>query len=87
MAEVSETIDIQEIAAALPRRLHAVMDRFVKETPDQIALAENGDAWSYRELDKHVGEVARQLATLGVRAGVCSALVSVCGRRAFGTPA
>lgn len=69
MAEVSGAIEIDEIAAALPRRLHAVMDRFVKETPDHIALVEDGDAWSYRELDKHVSEVACQLASLGVRAG------------------
>jgi len=62
-------MEIDEIAGSLPRRLHAVMDRFVKETPDHIALVEDGDAWSYRELDKHVSEVARQLASLGVRAG------------------
>ena len=69
MAEVSEAMEIDEIAGSLPRRLHAVMDRFVKETPDHIVLVEDGDAWSYRELDKHVSEVARQLASLGVRAG------------------
>jgi long-chain acyl-CoA synthetase len=69
VAEVSEAMEIDEIAGSLPRRLHAVMDRFVKETPDHIALVEDGDAWSYRELDKHVSEVARQLASLGVRAG------------------
>jgi long-chain acyl-CoA synthetase len=69
VAEVSEAIEIDEVAASLPRRLHAVMDRFVKETPDRVALVEDGDAWSYRELGKHVSEVARQLAALGVRAG------------------
>jgi len=69
VAEVSEAMEIDEIAGSLPRRLHAVMDRFVKETPDHIVLVEDGDAWSYRELDKHVSEVARQLASLGVRAG------------------
>jgi long-chain acyl-CoA synthetase len=69
VAEVSETIEVDELAASLPRRLHAVTDRFVKETPDHIALVEDGDSWSYRELDNHVREVARQLASLGVRAG------------------
>jgi acyl-CoA synthetase (AMP-forming)/AMP-acid ligase II len=69
VAEVSEALDIDGIAASLPRRLHAVMDRFVRENPDHIALAEDGRAWSYRELDQHVGEVARELASLGVRAG------------------
>jgi len=69
VTEVSGAIGIDEIAAQLPRRLHAAMDRFVKETPDHIALVEDGDAWSYRELDKHVREIARQLAALGVRPG------------------
>ena len=76
MTEVSEAIEIDEIAALLPRRLHTVMDRFVRETPDHIALVEDGDAWSYRELDKHVQEVARQLASLGVRAGDRMMIVS-----------
>ena len=76
MTEVSEAIQIDEVAALLPRRMHAVMDRFVRETPDHIALAEDGSAWSYRELDKHVGELARQLASLGVRAGDRMMIVS-----------
>ena len=74
--EVSGAIGIDEIAAQLPPRLHAVMDRFVQETPDHIALVEDGDAWSYRELDKHVREVARQLAALGVRPGDRMMIVS-----------
>ena len=76
MAEVSEAIDIEKIAAFLPRRLHAVIDRFVKETPDHVALAEDGVAWSYRELDKHVHEVARDLSSLGIRAGDRMMIVS-----------
>ena len=65
-----------EIAALLPRRMHEVMDRFVQDSPDHIALVEDGSAWSYRELDKHVGELARQLASLGVRAGDRMMIVS-----------
>jgi long-chain acyl-CoA synthetase len=76
VTEVSEAIEIDEIAALLPGRLHTVMDRFVQETPDYIALVEDGSAWSYRELDKHVREVARQLASLGVRAGDRMMIVS-----------
>ena len=76
MAKVSEAIEIDEIAASLPRRLHAVMDRFVKETPDHVALAEDGATWSYRELDQHVRDVARQLSALGVRAGDRMMIVS-----------
>jgi acyl-CoA synthetase (AMP-forming)/AMP-acid ligase II len=76
VAEVSEAIDIEKIAASLPRRLHAVIDQFVKETPDHVALAEGGVAWSYRELDKHVHEVARELSSLGIRAGDRMMIVS-----------
>jgi long-chain acyl-CoA synthetase len=76
VAEVSKAIEIDEIAASLPRRLHAVVDRFVKETPDHVALAEDGATWSYRELDKHVRDVTRQLSALGVRAGDRMMIVS-----------
>ncbi|MBV9459970.1 MAG: AMP-binding protein, partial [Bradyrhizobium sp.] len=76
VTEVSNAVEIDQIAAALPRRLHAVMDRFVQETPEHIALVEDGDAWSYRDLDRHVEEVARQLASLGVRAGDRMMIVS-----------
>jgi long-chain acyl-CoA synthetase len=74
LAEISQAVgvdelSIDEIAAALPRRLHEVADRYVAETPDHPALVEDSASWSYRELDAHVREVARQLASLGVRAG------------------
>ena len=69
MAEVSQAIGIEEFAASLPRRLHAIVDRYVAETPDHVALVEDGWAWSYRELDGHVRDVARDLSALGVRAG------------------
>jgi long-chain acyl-CoA synthetase len=63
------TIDIEVIAATLPRRIHQVMDRYVAEIPDHAALIEDGTVWSYRDLDRHVREVAEHLASLGVRAG------------------
>jgi long-chain acyl-CoA synthetase len=73
---VSETIGVDEIAASLPRRLHAVADRYVLETPDRVAVAEDGAAWTYRELDKHVREIASELSSLGVRAGDRMMIVS-----------
>lgn len=76
MAEVSQAIDIEEIAASLPRRLHAVMDRYVTETPDHIALIEDGVSWTYRDLDRHVRDVAHSLSSLGVRAGDRMMIVS-----------
>jgi acyl-CoA synthetase (AMP-forming)/AMP-acid ligase II len=69
VAEVSQAIGADEIAASLPRRLHAVVERHVAETPDHVALAEDGTAWSYRDLDRHVRDIARELSSFGVRAG------------------
>ena len=76
MAEVSQAIDIEEIAASLPRRLHAVIDRYAVEAPDHVALIEDGRSWSYRDLDKHVRDVALHLSSLGVRAGDRMMIVS-----------
>jgi len=76
VTDVSQMIDIDELAASLPRRLHAVIDRFVAETPDHAAVAEDGVAWSYRDLDHRVREVARQLSALGIRAGDRMMIVS-----------
>jgi hypothetical protein len=44
VAEVSELDEIKEIAALLPRRLHGIIDRYVAETPDQLALVEDAAA-------------------------------------------
>jgi acyl-CoA synthetase (AMP-forming)/AMP-acid ligase II len=68
---------VQEIAAAdilrdLPRRIHEVIDRHAIETPDRLALIEDGAAMSYRELDHAVRATADALGALGalgVRAG------------------
>ena len=69
MTQVSQAIDVEGIAASLPRRLHAILDRHVAETPDHIALVGDGISWSYRDLDERARDVARQLSLLGVRAG------------------
>jgi long-chain acyl-CoA synthetase len=65
---------VQEIAAAevlegLPGRIHEVIDRHVKETPDRLALIEDGRALSYRDLDSSVRRTADALRALGIRAG------------------
>ena len=69
MAGLSGAIDIDEIAAGLPRRIHEVTAGHVANAPDQIALVEDGAAWSYRDLDSRVAEIATVLSSLGVRAG------------------
>ena len=40
MAKPAEAIDIAEILASLPPRIHQVMDLFAEHTPDQPALVE-----------------------------------------------
>jgi long-chain acyl-CoA synthetase len=72
---------VQEIAAAdvlaeLPNRIHEVIDRHVKQTPDRPALIEDGSALSYRELDRAVRETADALDALGIRAGDRMMIVS-----------
>jgi acyl-CoA synthetase (AMP-forming)/AMP-acid ligase II len=76
VAQVSQAIDIEEVAASLPHRLHAILDQHVAETPDHIALVESGVSWSYRDLDEHVRDIASQLSSLGVRAGDRMMIVS-----------
>jgi acyl-CoA synthetase (AMP-forming)/AMP-acid ligase II len=67
--ELPQSIDIGEIAASLPRRLHEVIERHVERTPDEAALIEDDGSWTYRELDHHLGEIARELSALGIRPG------------------
>ena len=52
MAELLEAIDIDQIAVGLPNRIHEVTAGQVIKAPDQIALVEDGVAWSNRDLDR-----------------------------------
>src|ERR1700716_3880712 len=76
VAKMSEAIDIDEIAAGLPRRIHEVAARHVSETPNHVALIEDGASWTYRELDRQVSEIAASLRSLGIRAGDRMIIVS-----------
>ncbi|MBR1193669.1 AMP-binding protein [Bradyrhizobium sp. AUGA SZCCT0160] len=76
VAELSETIDLDEIAVGLPRRIHEVTARQVAKAPDRIALVEDGASWSYRDLDQRVSEIATVLSSLGIRAGDRMIIVS-----------
>jgi long-chain acyl-CoA synthetase len=76
VAELSETIDLDEIVAGLPNRIHHVADSYVAKFPDRVALLEDGTSWTYRELDRSVKEIATVFGSLGVRAGDRMIIVS-----------
>src|ERR1044072_2452544 len=69
VSKAATAMDIGEVAAGLPRRVHLGIDRHVAESPERVALVEDGAAWSYGELDRAVTDVATDLTSLGVRAG------------------
>src|SRR6202165_2920624 len=76
VAKPVEAIDVAEILASLPRRIHQVMDQFAENTPDQPALVEDNTTWSYRELHCAVGQIAAALQSLGIRPGDRMMIVS-----------
>jgi len=76
VAKLSEAIDLAEIAAGLPGRIHEVIDLHVAESPDRVALIEDGASWSYRDLDQRVSEIATVLSSLGIRPGDRMIIVS-----------
>jgi long-chain acyl-CoA synthetase len=76
VAELSEAINLDEIAVGLPRRIHDVTARQAANAPDRIALVEDGASWSYRDLDQRVSEIAAVLSSLGIRAGDRMIIVS-----------
>ena len=55
---MSEALDLSEIPAGLPGRIHEVADRHVAASPHRTALIENGASWTYKELDRAVVDVA-----------------------------
>lgn len=76
MAKAAETIEVAEILASIPQRLHQVMDRFAAEIPDHPALVEDSTTWSYRKLAESLPQIATALQSLGIRAGDRMMIVS-----------
>ena len=76
MAESSDTIDVDRLAASLPPRLHLVAERHIADAPERIALIEDGRCWTYGELGRNIAEIAEALAELGIRAGDRMIIVS-----------
>src|SRR4051812_5691400 len=66
---VAENITVQDLVEGLPSRVHAVYERFARETPDHPAFVEAGRVWSYRQFSDAVEAVARDLRELQVRPG------------------
>jgi long-chain acyl-CoA synthetase len=58
-----------DILGGLPPRLHEVIDRHVAERPDQPALADGRDVWSYRVFAAAVDAVTRDFERLAIRPG------------------
>jgi long-chain acyl-CoA synthetase len=76
LAKPAEAIDIAEIIARIPHRIHEVMDQFAEETPDYPALVEDAVTWNYRELHHAVRQIAVALQSLGIRPGDRMMIVS-----------
>src|SRR6202158_2633663 len=76
LAKPAAAIDIAEILARIPHRIHEVMAQFAEETPDDPALVEDAVAWSYRELHHAVRQIAVALQSLGIRPGDRMMIVS-----------
>src|SRR5215208_5923536 len=76
VAELSESINLDEIAVDFPNRIHEVTARQVAKAPDRIALVEDGACWSYRDLEQRVSETAAVLSSLGIRPGDRMVIVS-----------
>lgn len=65
-----------EILNVLPSRIHEVMDPHVAATPDRVALIDDNETLTYRELDRVVQGTADALRALGIRAGDRMMIVS-----------
>ncbi len=76
VAESPVAIDVEQLAATLPRRLHLVAEPYIAEAPERIALTEDGGSWSYAELGRNMADIADHLAALGIRAGDRMVIVS-----------
>jgi long-chain acyl-CoA synthetase len=69
LAELANADHAAAILRALPLRIHQVVDRPALESPDRMALIEDGASWTYLELHAAVAEIADALLALKVRPG------------------
>jgi acyl-CoA synthetase (AMP-forming)/AMP-acid ligase II len=71
-----DVVEVAEILANLPARIHQAMDRAVATTPDHPALIEGDTVWTYRHLRQAVSDTASALQALGIRPGDRMMIVS-----------
>src|SRR5580692_4520250 len=69
LTKPAQAIDIAEMLARLPRRIHDIVDRYAAQTPDHPALVEDTVIWNYRELRDAVRKIGAALQSLGIRPG------------------
>jgi long-chain acyl-CoA synthetase len=69
LAEFPNADHAAAVLRALPLRIHQVVDKPALESPDRMALIEDGASWTYRELQAAIAEIADALLALKVRPG------------------
>jgi acyl-CoA synthetase (AMP-forming)/AMP-acid ligase II len=62
-------VDMADLTALLPRRVHEIYAPFAEASPDLPAFIEAGRVWSYRQFSEAVNAVAQDLGGLSIRPG------------------
>ncbi|WP_035685308.1 class I adenylate-forming enzyme family protein [Bradyrhizobium sp. Cp5.3] len=65
----SNDVDMADLIARLPRRVHEVYAPFAETSPDLPAFVEAGRVWTYRQFSNAVDAAAKDLADLAIRPG------------------
>jgi len=60
---------VSEADMVVPARVDLIAERWLKRSPDRLALVEGGDAWTYGDLSSAVAEARTWLLEQGVRPG------------------
>ena len=64
-----QTEDVTSILDGLPRRIHGLLDRWVRVAPDAPAVSDRNGSWTYAELANSVAEASSILTSRVVRPG------------------
>jgi long-chain acyl-CoA synthetase len=62
-------ISASDILKSLPENIRDVINPWVEQSPDRLALVEASGSWTYRQLDMVIAETRAWLGDSGVRAG------------------